>query len=251
MMMLRATSLILIGFFMIFGPLFLAGCGSDEKKGDTAEGAYELAQQYDKDERYEEAIRRYQEIKNKFPYSKYAVLSELAIADSNYRQESYPEAQVAYQSFKDLHPKHPQIDYVTFRLAMSYYNQLPPTSDRDLALASSTIVNFDEVIHQYPNSEYVKEAKEKKAAVVKLLAEKEMYIADFYFKKGQWDSARMRYEGEVKKYPGQEFEAKAMSRAVICAARASEMDRAHELLSQLRDKYPNSSELKAAEGEVK
>jgi outer membrane protein assembly factor BamD len=78
-----------------------------------------------------------------------------------------------------------------------------------------------------------------------------MYIADFYFKKGQWDSARMRYEGEVKKYPGQEFEAKAMSRAVICAARASEMDRAHELLSQLRDKYPNSSELKAAEGEVK
>jgi outer membrane protein assembly factor BamD len=251
MLNIRATSLILIGFFTISGSLFLSGCGSDEKKADTAESSYELAQQYDKDERYEESIRRYQEIKNKYPYSKYAVLSELAIADANFKQESYPEAQVAYQNFKDLHPKHPQIDYVTFRLALSYYNQLPPTSDRDLSLASNTILNFDEVLHQYPNSEYVKEAQEKKLAVLKLLAEKEIYIADFYFKKGQWDSARLRYEGEIKKYPGQEFEARALSRAVICAARASEMDRAHELLARLRSQFPGSSELKAAEGEVK
>ncbi len=252
MTMPRVTSLILLGFLTISSSIFIGGCSSDEKKVDTAEAAYELAQQYDKEERYEEAIRRYQEVKNKYPYSKFAVLSELSVADAHYKQESFPEAQVSYQNFKDLHPKFEKIDYVTFRLGLCYFNQLPPTSDRDLALAGKTISNFDEVIKQYPNSEFVKEAQEKKAAVLKLQAEKEIYIADFYFKKAQWDSARLRYEGEVKNFPGQGFEAKALSRAVICAARASEMDRAKELLALLKSRFPkNQSEIQDAAREIR
>ena len=230
----------------------LVACSSDEKKADTADGAFEVAQQYEKDERFEEAIRRYQEIKNKFPYSKYAVMSELAIADSYFKQESYPEAQVAYQNFKDLHPKHERIDYVTFRLGLSYFNQLPPTSDRDLSLAPKVLLNLEDVMRLYPNSEFVKEAQEKKTAVLKLQAEKEIYIADFYFRKKQWDSARTRYENEVKNYPGQGYEARALSQASICAARASEMDRAREILGQLRERFPDSqSEIRAAEREIK
>ena len=115
------------------------GCSSSETKIDTAEAAYKVAQQYDKDERYEEAIRRYQEVKNKYPYSKYSALSQLAIADAQHKQESFAEAQISYQSFKDLHPKHQQIDYVTFRLAMSYFSQLPETEDRDLSVAPQAL----------------------------------------------------------------------------------------------------------------
>ena len=248
----RVTSLILLGFLTIAGAFNLVGCGTDEFKTDTAEGAYAQAQQFDKDERYDESIRRYQEVKNKFPYSKYAVLSELAIADAHFSQESYPEAQVSYQSFKDMHPKYEKIDYVTCRLALSYFNQLPPTADRDLSLAGKTIANFDEVIKQYPNSEYVKDAQEKKMAVLKLQAEKEIYIADFYFKQGQWDSARLRYEGEVKNFPGRGLESRALSKAAICAARASEMDRARELLTQLKQQFPDQhSEIQDAEKELK
>ena len=101
----------------------LSACTSADKKADTADGAFAIAQDYDKEERYEEAIKRYLEVKNKFPYSKYATMSEIAIADANFKQESYADAQVAYQAFKDLHPKHPQIDYVTYRLALSFFNQ--------------------------------------------------------------------------------------------------------------------------------
>jgi len=252
MFKIRVTSLILLGFLAVSTFTLFTGCGSDEKKLDGAEAAYTQAQSYDKDERYEEAIRRYQEVKNKFPYSKFAVLSELAIADAHFKQESFPEAQVAYQNFKDLHPKYEKIDYVIFQLGLSYYNQLPPTSDRDLSLASKTIANFDEIIKQHANSEYLKEAVEKKGLVLKMQVEKEIYIADFYFKKGQWDSARLRYEGAVKNYPGLGLEPKALSRASICAARASEMDRAKELLAQLKDRFPDSkSEIKDAEKELK
>lgn len=229
----------------------LSGCSSIDKKADTADGAYNLAQEYDKDERYEEAIKRYQDVKNKFPYSKYATMSELAIADVYFKQESYAEAQVAYQAFKDLHPKHPQIDYVTYRLALSFYNQLPPTIDRDLTLAQSAILYFDEVISRYPNSEYAKDAREKKESTLKMLAQKEEYIADFYYFHEKYDSALNRYEGLLKKYPGLGLDAKALSRAAICAAKVGEPDRSNRYLSELQQRFPGSDELATAKKEIR
>lgn len=229
----------------------LSGCSSVDKKADTADGAYSIAQEYDKDERYEEAIKRYQDVKNKFPYSKFATMSELAIADVYFKQESYAEAQVAYQAFKDLHPKHPQIDYVTYRLALSFYDQLPPTTDRDLSLAQSTILYFDEVISRYPNSEYVKDSKEKKEATLKMLAEKEDYIADFYFIREKYDSALNRYEGLLKKYPGLGYDAKALSRAAVSASKVGEPDKSRKYLAELEQRFPGSDELADAKKELR
>jgi outer membrane protein assembly factor BamD len=226
--------------------LVFCGCSTVDKNTDTAEGAFNVAAEFDKDERYEEAIRRYQEVKNKFPYSRFATLSELAIADAYFKQESFAEAQVAYQSFKDLHPKHAKIDYVTFQLGMSFFNQLPPTIDRDLTLSSSAIASFDEVISQFSASEFVAPAKEKKTAILKMLAEKEQYIAEFYFKNSQYDSALMRFEGLLQRYSGQGFDANALAKSAISAARLGEKDRARKHLSELQRKFPDSSELEMA-----
>jgi outer membrane protein assembly factor BamD len=241
--MLRVIKLLVT----LFTATAMLACSSDEKKADTAEGAYEIAKEFEKSERYEEAIRHYQEVKNKFPYSKYATLAELDLAETYFKQESYPEAQVAYQTFKELHPKHADIDYVTFRLAMSYYNQLPETIDRDLALTQNAMQYFDEVAVRYPNSKYVAEAKEKKADCLKKLAEKEDYIAHFYFIREMYDSALGRYEGLLKKYPQLGFDAEAMAHAAICAVKIGEMDRARAWINKLKAAFPGSSELAAAE----
>ena len=55
-------------------------------------------------------------IKNKFPYSNYATEAQLKIADVYYMQESYGEAAVAYEAFRDLHPKHEKVPYAMFRI---------------------------------------------------------------------------------------------------------------------------------------
>ncbi|MEZ0393086.1 MAG: outer membrane protein assembly factor BamD [Pseudobdellovibrionaceae bacterium] len=243
---------VIISFLLLISTIsLLSACSSNEKKADTAEGAFQLAQEYDNDERWEEAIRRYQEVKNKFPYSKYATMSELALADAYFKQETYAEAQVAYQSFKDLHPKHPRIDYVTYRLALSFYNQLPPTIDRDLTLAQSTILYFDEVINQFPNSEHLADAKEKKQATLKMLAAKEDYIGEFYFIREMYDSALTRYEGLMKKFPGLGYDAKALSKAAISASKVGEPDRSRRYLAELQKKFPNSEELDEAKEELR
>lgn len=243
-------SRIFLLFFVSLVLLIQAGCSTTEHDQNTAEGLFASAQEFEKNERYEIAAQKYNEVRNKFPYSSLALKAELAVADVHFKQEDYAAAQVTYQSFRELHPTHPQIDFVTFRIGLSYYNQLPETVDRDLSLAQDAIHTFDEVIQKYPKSEYVGEAIEKKNDALKKLAGKEDYIGDFYFKRGLYDSALPRYEGLIEKYSGQGFDEKALSRAAIAAHKTLKPEKAQRYLAILKSKYPSSDETQAARKEI-
>jgi len=228
------------------------GCSSIETRDvSTPEGAFKSAEDFEKDERFEEAIAKYQDVKNKFPYSRFAADAELKIADLQFKREAYPEAQGAYQLFKEFHPKHPQSDYVTFRLGLSYYNQLPPTIDRDLALADKAILYFDETVNSYPNSPYAKEAREKREAALKMLAQKELYIANFYVKQNQFDSARGRYETILKSYPNLGYDSEALYGAAKSSFESGDKDRGLQHLKNLYSQYPSSDEAKRAKNDFK
>ncbi len=226
--------------------LYFVACSSTDKNSETPEGVYAIAQGFEKDDRFEEAIRRYQEVKNKFPYSNWAAKAELAIADVHFKDEAFAEAQVSYQAFKELHPKHPQIDYVSFRIGLSFYKQLPDSIDRDLTLAHDAILAFDEVLKNYSKSEYAKESQEKKADCLKKLATKEDYIGDFYFVREKYLAAFKRYESLITLYPGQGFDAKALSRAAISAHKSDHADKAETYLKKLKAQFPDSPEYNEA-----
>ena len=235
-----------------FCALALSGCASTEQiDSSTAEGAYQLRERYEKDERFEESVIKYTEVKNKHPYSRFALMAELKIADVQFTRESYIEAQYAYQTFKDLHPKHPQIDYVTYRLGLSFFNQLPSTIDRDLSLAEKAILYFDEVMASYATSQYAKEAAGKKAEALKMLAEKEMYIADFYFKKKQYGSALGRYETVLKTYANIDGMAPvALLGAARSAKETGDRDKVGRYVQTLISKFPQSNEAAKAKSEL-
>ncbi len=229
----------------------LNACSSgDLKDSATPEGAYKIAEELEQDERFEEAIQKYREVQNKHPYSRFAVMAKLKVADINYARENYIEAQNAYQLFKDLHPKHERIDYVTFRLGMSYFNQLPTTIDRDLSQAHKAILYFDEVMNSYPSSQHAKEAGEKKSDALKKLAEKEQYIADFYFKREMYDSALRRYEKMLKDYPSLGFELSGLYGASVSAIRSGDLERGKSLATRLIQQFPDSTEAGRVKGEM-
>lgn len=226
---------------------FFNSCSTLDHKADNPEGAYKIAEQFEKDDRYEEAIRRYKEVKNKFPYSQYALRAELKVADVQFLAEDYGEAQVSYQTFKELHPRHESIDYVIFRIGLSVYNQLPSSIDRDLGLAHEVVLNMDELIRKYPSSTYVKEAADYRLKTIKMMAEKEKYIADFYFKRSDWLSALGRYEDLYKKFPNSGYEPYALLRASQSAEKLNESQKSSSYLSLLKSKFPQSSEAQHGE----
>jgi outer membrane protein assembly factor BamD len=230
-------------FIFIFSSA-LFGCASEDKKGDTPEEAFKIAKEYEDDDRYQIALQRYLDVKNKFPYSSFATLAELAIADVHYKNEDYPEAQVSYQNFREFHPKHPKVDYVIFRTGLSYYMQLPDSIDRDLTLANDAIYNFNELIKKYPTSSYVAEAEDYRRKALVMLNEKELYVADFYYMQEYFDSALSRYESAYKKFTGVGLEPRALAGAIKCAAQLDNKEKQKTYTEILTQKFSDSSEAK-------
>ena len=237
--------------FLLIFLTFAAGCSSTSNfDTSTPEGSFKLAEKYEKDDRFEEAITQYNSVKNKHPYSKLATESELRIAEIYYKREEFVEAQNAYQVFKELHPSHPRIDYVTFRLAMSFFNQLPSTIDRDLTVADRAILYFDEVTQSFSSSPYVKEAAENKIKTLKMLAEKEYYIGNFYFIRDRYESALGRFEGLLTQYPNLGFDARALYGAAVSAHKIKDVAKARTYMQKLNTQFRGSPEAEKARREV-
>ena len=229
-------------FFALVFSLSLVSCSSNETiDPNSAEGLFKSAEEFEKAERYDEAITKYGEVRHRFPYSKISVDAELKAADLQYKREAFAEAQQAYLNFKDFHPKHPSIDYVTFQLAMSYYSQLPDTVDRDLSMAEKSITYFDEVMSSFPNSKHTKEAREKKEDTRKRLASKEDYIGNFYFNRKKYESALYRYEDLLENYPGLGLDEKALFRASFSAYKSGQIDKGSKHFQKLKERFPKSS----------
>ncbi len=198
--------------FWIYSTLLLAifgGCSGKGLDENNPQAVYENAEEDIQDKHYESALEKMKNVKNKFPYSNYAVRAKLRIADIHFLQESFIESAGAYESFRDLHPKHEKADYVLFQIGESYYFQLPSTIDRDLAPAIKSIQAYKDLKTIYPQSQYIGKASEHMKDSTEKLALKEKYIADFYFIRDQFDSAAKRFEKITVKYPGVSIEEEA------------------------------------------
>lgn len=238
-------------FILVALVSFLVGCSSaDQIDTSTPEGMYKLGEKYEKDERFEEAITQFTTLKNKHPYSKLATEAELKIADIHFKREDYVESQNAYQTFKEMHPSHARIDYVTYQLALSFFDQLPSTIDRDLAVAERAILYFDEVVQSYPKSTFVKEAGEYKIKALKMLAEKEYYIGQFYFIRDHYESALGRFENLLARYPNLGFDAKALYGAAYSAHQIKDVAKTKQYMTKLTTQFKDSSEARKAKSEI-
>ncbi|MFW5887271.1 MAG: outer membrane protein assembly factor BamD [Bacteriovoracia bacterium] len=237
-------------FKKIFPPIFFAllaitllfsSCATEETKGKTAaEVLYKDAMDLMDSGRYIMATEKLNQIKSKYPYSFYATHAELLLADILYDQENYVEAAAAYLLFRDFHPKHDKIEYVIWRIAESYYKQLPSTYDRDLTSGEEAIKHYKEILRTYPNSEYVKASKKKISEIQDMFRKKEKYIADFYFKTDVYEAAEYRYLKIIKEYQKPELVEYAKVRAAESARRRSNfkdcMVYADQFISELSEK---------------
>lgn len=235
---------------IFFSGLLLTSCVTEPKVNlNTPEGLYKLGEFYRSQDRFEEAIAQFKALSNKHPYSKLAVDAELRVADCYYAKQEYAESFAAYKSFKELHPRHSSVDYVTFRAAESLREQLPSSVDRDLAQATTAISLYDELLYNFPQSQYSAESKEKKLKLIQMLADKEIYIADFYFKQKKYISALTRYETFLQTFPQNVKTPYVLLYAAKSAQKADVQDKVRLHAERLVTDFPSSDEAKTARKE--
>lgn len=225
---------------------------------ETAKQNFDAGEKAFEDKRYNEAIKYFEHVKNKFPYSKYAALAELRIADAHFAREKWLEAADAYRMFARFHPRHEKAGFATFRVARSYYEAMsddmflfPPTREMDQTPTRDAISAFDEYLTRFPKGEHVEEARELRTKARTRLAEHDVYAAEFYAQRNKWQGAAWRYLRVADEFKETGLAAEALLKAAeIHAERLDKKDEAKALYERLLKEHPDSAQAAQAKQRV-
>ena len=185
--------------------LMLSGCSlltafwsaADDETAQTL--AWDGMEHYESG-KYEKAKEAFEKIKDWYPYSKYAILAELKIADAHYRLQEYEEAIFAYEEFESLHPRNEAIPYVVYQVGRCYFEQID-APDRDQVTARKALDTFGRLIREYPEDLYAAKAREHINDCLRSLAESEFRIGVFYYNSKRYRAALGRFQNILTKYP--------------------------------------------------
>lgn len=150
--------------------------------------------------RYSLAAETFQKLKDRYPFSPYATLAELRMADSKFYNGDYEEAIPLYEEFEKLHPNNEAIPYVIFQIGMCHY-KLMTTPNRDQTNTHKLIQTYDRLLKKFPNSPYSQEAQVLRAEARNELALHEISVAQWYLKTHQGKQARLRLKRVITEYP--------------------------------------------------
>jgi outer membrane protein assembly factor BamD len=232
----------------------VAGCGASDAErrrglsyGDNAHAAYAAAMEDFDDDDCLEAEPELRQVRRDFPYSRYAALAELRIADCLLMQDKQAEAIAAYRRFVRNRPSHDQIPYARYKIAEAYYKQIPsefflspPAEQLDQGSTREALRQLRRFILDFPDDPRVADANHMVREALALLARHELYVADYYLGEGHPEAAVMRLETLLRSYPGSGIEPEAMLLLARVHMRMHHGDAARDVLHELIERFPRS-----------
>jgi outer membrane protein assembly factor BamD len=176
----------------------VSACASSTTKtkklsyGQTAKANYDKGMEELEDESYPEAVRYFSFVKSRFPFSQYATLAELRMADALFEQEKYAAAVDAYKLFISFHPTHPKVvsGYVGYRVCEAQLKQIPedwflipPSHEKDQTTTRQAMSDLLSFMRSHPEGKYFKKVQKLYRQCLRRLVAHELYVARFYLER--------------------------------------------------------------------
>ena len=196
--------------------LFVAGCAGYQTVVEKPAGELvdEGIHHFDKGD-YKKAIDSFEQLKDWYPFSKYAILAELKIADAHFQLGQYSDAVFAYEEFEKLHPRNEAIPYVIYQIGMSHYLQVD-TVDRDQTSAQKAMAAFERLILQYPQDSYAHLAQGYVDKCIKSMSGHEFYVGIYYYRIKKYQAALGRFKKLINDYSDMGIHTKALAYISNC-----------------------------------
>ena len=202
-----------------------------------AEELYQIGENELGKRRYEEARKNFRRIVERHPNSSSAPRARFLIGEAFYREGEFDKAIAEFETFMSFYPRHQIADLVQYRLAMSYYDQIKPI-EQDQTLAGKALDHFKKLVKEYPESRYATDALAKVDICRGRLAQKEVWVAAYYYNgQGNAVGARQRLEKVLKEYPRTLVVPEAMFMLAEISFREGKTDEAVALLRRLESEY--------------
>jgi outer membrane protein assembly factor BamD len=200
---------------LAFAIAALSGCatkyttaGGNLRIAPTPEENYDRGMAELRDKHYPEALRFFEYVKSKYPFSEKSAQADLRIADIKLAQGLPAEAAAAFQAFVKDHPTSPDLDYARIQQAKALFQAapgdmflFPPSSEKDQRDSEDALKLVKEVMAKNPPSTQREEAVKLRAKIEDRLVRREWFVAEYYFKTKHWAGAAGRYQGLVNDYP--------------------------------------------------
>jgi len=222
-----------------FIALLAGGCASDTTGKNKAEVDYEAAKhKLDKGD-YAGANKSLEDFGAKHPYSRYTVQAELLRLFSAYKDREYVLSEVLSKEFADRHPRHPNVDYAKYMLAMSHYRESSP-SENDQEQTLKAVASFKRLLKEHPDSEYAKDGASRLQHLFNRLAGHELNVGKYYFDQGQYVAAANRFQVILDKYQTTPAIEEGLYYLAASFAKLGIKDDAKQTTILLQHNYPQS-----------
>jgi len=178
----------------------ISGCASkDQSLIKNADNEYAHAKTMIEEGDFGMATRRLEKFGSKYPYSKLTIQAELMRIFSAYKGNEFVLSETMSNRFIDRHPKHKNVDYAKYMLAMSYYKQRT-SAEKDITTFKSSIDAFERLIKEHPESAYAESARNRLQSLYNALAKHELIIGKYYFEHDRFVASANRFQELVRLY---------------------------------------------------
>ena len=185
------------------------------------------------------AAKKFNEAEILFPQGDWAPKSALMASYAYYTQDYYGDAIAELERFIIVYPKHKNLQYAYYLLAICYYEQIVDEK-KDLRSIIQAKKNFEIILNNYPNTEYAIDDDFKLDLIADILAAKEMYIGRYYFDKKKWISAINRFREIIDNYETTIYAEEALHRLVEVHYTLGLIDEAEKYAQLLGYNYKSS-----------
>jgi len=194
--------------------LAVAGCRThrerDEKKA-SPDVLYKRARHNLNSNDFNAAIKIYEQLTARFPFTDEARQSRLDLIYAYYRAGERESATDAAETFIRENPTHPRVDYAWYVKGLVEFERTPNViehlfradlTQRPPSTARKAFAAFKTVVEQYPKSEYAHDSLQRMIYLRNRLASYEVHVARYYFKRGAYIAAAQRSKGAIEQYDG-------------------------------------------------
>ena len=185
------------------------------------------------------ASRKFNEAELLYPQSEWASKSILMAAYAFYSQNYYERSILELERFISKYPKHKNIDYAYFLLAMNHYENIVDEK-KDLEPLLLSKEKFEYIINNFPSTDFAQDSKYKLGLIQDVLASKEMHIGKYYLKKKKWVAAINRFKTILSDYETTVYVEEALHRLVETYYKIGLIEEAEKYASVLGYNYQSS-----------
>jgi len=185
------------------------------------------------------ASRKFNEAELLYPQSEWASKSILMAAYAFYSQNYYDRSVLELERFISKYPKHKNIDYAYFLLAMNYYETIVDEK-KDLEPLLLSKEKFEYILQNFPETDFAQDSEYKLGLIQDVLASKEMHIGKYYLKRKKWVAAINRFKTVISDYETTVYVEEALHRLVETYYKIGLVEEAEKYASVLGYNYQSS-----------